>query len=996
MSDEGGFAINPKKRPVRAPPPSNKLKQQRTRNGPLGKQPSTSSASTQRQLGSGEADDGRPVGCRGSGDDHDDADSDDFAEDPDREAQQRRTPPKLPAPLDRLKRLFVRVSTVYAFVALQRQVTCTFDLLRSAVSNGDADCEAASSRAGKGPLLSGSSRAASGQVATDLRIEDLGCMRALVPDMIDLYWVDRDALAEASLGEMGRGAKAGGGDPVLVVEFVDAAPMRPSPQKRTRTSNGHLIGTKAVSLVKEATRPSSSIPGLARKLQARGRKFDAALERFHLGATAAGENSFLKLRVLALDFVPVEPETSAGTSHALTCEAEEVLAASAGHHDHLKALLDNIFNEELYSGQIPEGGWKVNECRQPAYAELSEPLSEGLVEALLRSNGIEQFYTHQAKALDSISKGQHVALAQDQLRSLRSILSHCSHLSDFVVHTYDGDVPLHGQERAKIRSEASVIFTNPDMLHASVLPNHNTWKEFLANLRYVIVDELHYYYGRFGGHCAMVMRRLRRICAQYHNHEVQFISCSATIANPAKHMKTFFGVDEVTVIDVDGSPCGQKHQIVWNPPMRDTKDPKQGRQSFLEEGVRSMCELLVRELRENLRLSPKPALAELIMSYRGGYSPEERRDIERRMFGGQLLGIVATNALELGVDIGSLDAVVHLGFPFNIASYRQQLGRAGRREKESVSIMIANGENPLDQYYVENPNLLFDGPVDSIYLDITNELILECHLQCTAAEIGILPEDLEIWFGKCNSGEALETKADTSAMIVNTRTPVLELGRKYLLWDDVHGVFFASRKYEGNPARVFQIRGVDDDDSFRIVDMLTGKDIEDVEARRAPFTVYEGAIFIHQGHSYFVAEVNYERRYAKVRPTRVDYITAVRDYTNLDPLEVLETQPLEAPDADGIQASPNFAYSGNLRMSTVCFGYFKINPGTRQILEACAGMEAPPITREVRGFWVDVPQPAVAHIEACGRSSESGIHAAGHILLSLLPKVVTIPTSGQT
>ncbi|KAJ3108884.1 hypothetical protein HDU96_007388 [Phlyctochytrium bullatum] len=258
-------------------------------------------------------------------------------------------------------------------------------------------------------------------------------------------------------------------------------------------------------------------------------------------------------------------------------------------------------------------------------------------------------------------------------------------------------------------------------------------------------------------------------------------------------------------------------------------------------------------------------------------------------------------------------------------------------------------------------------------LDIGNPLIIEPHLQCAASENGLSISDIEKFF---EHGESQS----------------VELARKFLLWDPIHNVFFSHRKYQGNPSRSFPLRCFNEDEPFRVIDVTTNRDIEDVEAERAPFTLYEGSIFVHQGRTYHVFDVNAEKKYAKVRPAQVDYMTVVRDFTNLDPIDIHGSQIIRYP------GSPNagVAQYGTLRMSTTCFGYFKMNPKTMQVLEVVSGLESAPIVRTVDGIWMDVPEEAVLTLRDKGYDVQFSLHAASHALLAQVPTCVRIPTTGAT
>jgi DEAD/DEAH box helicase domain-containing protein len=449
-------------------------------------------------------------------------------------------------------------------------------------------------------------------------------------------------------------------------------------------------------------------------------------------------------------------------------------------------------------------------------------------------------------------------------------------------------------------------------------------------------------------------------------------------------------------------------------------------------------------------------LADRVMGYRAGYTPEDRRDIERRMFTGELLGIVATNALELGVDIGSLDAVVHMGFPMTLASYRQQSGRAGRREKDSVSILVADGEDVQDQFYVEHPEVLFDSTqYDVIRLDITHPSVLEAHLQCAAAEQPILLHDLQTVFGELPqtsseaydgdiedvlshkdvtvlpnkiqklvksadtpdadtkslkvqspgnpSSEIVETPSHTTSHITTTDR-LLQIAATHLLFDPKHHVFFPGLRYNGHPAPHYSIRAINEEEAFRVVDVTTMKVVEEIEYERVPFTLYEGAIFIHQGESFLVFDLNMEKRYAKVRPTHVQYVTAVRDYSNVDPIKTLQAIPLHGntSDTNGVPV----VKMGTMQSKIVCFGYFKLDPRSKVILDTVyhGGMggghdiKEAALIRDGQGLWIDLEMALVSRLvnklEMLRRGRpgtqklvqvEFIVHTAEHALLGVWP-----------
>ncbi|KAJ3055492.1 hypothetical protein HK097_010351 [Rhizophlyctis rosea] len=709
-------------------------------------------------------------------------------------------------------------------------------------------------------------------------------MRVIAPDMMSLFWVDRADLEEGSIREMQDLDPERPPEYVLVIDFRDARPVRMmAAKKKILDQNGRMVLNRHISLAEETatSHHAGAIPVI---IERRNNSFRDQLVAFYQQEVAKGLDPSESINELAIEAVPTSP----GDDCPGLYKTHTPPAIDRPHS--MLEMLEDLKKESFYKDQIQS----INTVpgRVSAFEDLQVPLSDPLARALKESLNVTGLYTHQAEAINHVESGHDVvvstatssgksliyqlpllrelernpearaiyifptkvrilihprlpstsipihipqALAQDQKRALQTVLAATPHLSWVEVDTFDGDTPLKDGSRAAIRDNARVIFTNPDMLHVSVLPQHKWWKEFLKGLKFVIVDELHYYTSAFGSHCAMIMRRLRRICHHYENDFVRFISCSATVSNPDENMKTFFNLPAVKVVSNDGSPCGMKHYVMWNPPYKDPAHPNQGRCSFLEESVkvlvglickgvrvicfakvRRMCELVLRETQTTLR-EVAPTLVNRIMGYRAGYTPEDRRRIEGRLFKGDLLCVIATNALELGVDIGSLDAVVHLSFPFNLASFRQQAGRAGRRERDSVSILVADGDNPLDQYYMKTPDELLTMKIEGTGVELSNELVIESHLQCAAAELPIKVEEDKAWFGEMTG----------------------ELCKKHLLWDENLDLYFAARKYDGFPAKHVQIRSIDEE-TYRVIDVTTNKDIEDIEASRVPFTLYEG------------------------------------------------------------------------------------------------------------------------------------------------------------
>lgn len=668
-------------------------------------------------------------------------------------------------------------------------------------------------------------------------------------------------------------------------------------------------------------------------------------------------------------------------------------------------VLEEMQAMPWWKEQIVPGGQRTIAAREAKHDDLTFALSQEVVNALWATRKIESFYQHQAEALNALDEGKNVivststssgksliyqipvlraleedrsstamfifptkALAQDQRRTLQDLLLNCRGLEDTIVATYDGDTDK--TLRADVRDRANVIFTNPDMLHQSILPSEAAWRRFLRNLKYVVVDELHVYNGLFGAHVSFIMRRLRRICAAVGNRRVQFISCSATVANPQEHMSTLFGVDNVEVITEDGSPAGAKEWVIWNPPLIDEADPAQGRVSayaetsrvfrhLVQRGVRTIvftkvrrtCEIVMNQIRNDLLLEGRADVAARCMSYRSGYSPQDRRKIETDMFKGTLLGIVATSALELGIDIGTLDAVIMLGFPYSISSLRQQAGRAGRRQKDSLALLIGD-PFPMDQHYMRNPDEIFSQPDAQLSVDLSNDFVREAHLQCAAAELPVHPEDDAQYFG-----------ADVNVLCKTRLEP------------DNDGYFLARAELRPHPAHNVAIRGARQE-TYAYIDDTPGRRggprvMEEVETDRAIFEAFEGAVFMHQGRSYVCNEISHDTRIARMIQSDVTYHTRPRDHTDTD---AVETHRIRA-----LRGSSSRAYYGHVRIETRVWGYFKVDKRAN-ILDS-VGVDCPPFIRNTKGLWIDVPLWLVNMLTEKTINAAAAIHAAEHALL---------------
>ncbi|SJX62501.1 related to HRQ1-putative RecQ helicase [Sporisorium reilianum f. sp. reilianum] len=807
---------------------------------------------------------------------------------------------------------------------------------------------------------------------------------------------------------------------VLLFEFNDGTLQGPKATARGRPGmrqgpNRNPAHAKAKSKSNPKLYSLPSTASMMKLINKRNFKFEQAVLELLAACKAKDEDPVQLLIDAAHDHVPLNPETATRTEGDTPQKKRirlEFLMKNPEHRPSIASVIEEMKIAPWWRDQIVPGGHKVFDERPVKTGELNYLLSQAVVNALYATHGIEHFYSHQAEALNALHESKNVivststssgksliyqlpvlgaieqdgdatamfifptkALAQDQRRSLQDLIANCEGVEGAIVATYDGDTDK--DLRKDIRERASVIFTNPDMLHQSILPSEDLWRRFLRNLRYVVVDELHIYNGLFGAHVSFIMRRLRRICSALGNRTVQFVSCSATVANPKQHMQTLFGVQDVHVVTEDGSPAGRKEWLIWNPPYIDESDPAQGRVSsyaevskvfrhLIQRGVRTIiftkvrrtCEIVMRQVRNDLLLEDRPDVANKVMSYRSGYSPQDRRKIEQDMFKGQLLGIVATSALELGIDIGSLDAVIMLGFPYSISSLRQQAGRAGRRQKDSLSVLIGDPW-PMDQHYMHFPDEIFLQPDAALSVDLGNDFILESHLQCAAEEMPITLEDDEQYFGP-HLATLCQTRLET----------------------DGSGFFYCREELRPNPARDVAIRGARQD-SYCYIDDTPGRGggarvMEEVEIERAIFEAFEGAVFMHQGLSYICREINHETRIARMVQADVNYHTRPRDHTNTDAMETYRIRRL--------RESPYLAYYGKVTIASYVWGYFKVDRRAN-ILDAVE-VDCPPFIRHTRGLWIDVPTWLVDAMTEKRINVAAAIHAAEHALLSLTPMFV--------
>ena len=546
------------------------------------------------------------------------------------------------------------------------------------------------------------------------------------------------------------------------------------------------------------------------------------------------------------------------------------------------------------------------------------------------------------------------ALAQDQLAELHAM---CEALgSDIGTFTYDGDTPRDA--RKAIRSRAHIVVTNPDMLHKGILPHHTKWVKLFENLRFVVVDELHSLRGVYGSHVANVLRRLRRLC-RFYGSDPQLICSSATIANPAELAEKLTG-HEVAEVDRSGAPRGERYFAIYNPPvvnrqlgirrsaMRSARDValeflRRGLQTIVFAPSRLTTEVMVTHLKR--AMETRPGSEGVIRGYRGGYLPRRRREIERGLRAGQVLGVVSTNALELGVDIGSLDAAVLLGYPGSVASTWQQAGRAGRRESTSVAVLVANS-TPLNQFIARHPEYFFEAPVERARINPDNLQILVDHIKCAAFELPFTSGDS---FGGEDLGEILGF--------------LEEEGLVHRADDRWH---WTSESY---PADAVSLRSVSSD-NFVVQDITREpRIIAEVDFDSAPMMLHEKAIYILEGHSYFVERYDHAERRAHVRDADVDYYTDAITYTKVRILESFASERVGQGERN----------HGEVHVTSQVVGFKKIKLETGENVGS-GELQMPENEMHTTAYWLAIPRAVMSRLPYDGETRRDGVMALAHAL----------------
>ena len=620
--------------------------------------------------------------------------------------------------------------------------------------------------------------------------------------------------------------------------------------------------------------------------------------------------------------------------------------------------------------------WREIPARPARYADFPEQI-DPRIRAVLRERGIRQLYVHQRQAVDAALRGEDIvvvtptasgktmcynlpvlneilhnpearalylfptkALSADQAAELYELIDQVG--ADVKCYTYDGDTPASA--RSAIRQAGHVVVTNPDMLHSGILPHHTKWVKLFENLRYIVIDEIHAYRGVFGGNLANVLRRLIRICEFYGAHP-QFICCSATIRNPGELTELVIG-RKPTLIDDNGAPCGRRHVVFYNPPVINKQlgirkgaigETRRIAEGFLKNDIQSIIfarsrltvEVLVRYLKEITR--DPLGNAGRVRGYRGGYLPTLRREVERQLRAGQITTVVSTNALELGIDIGQLDVCIICGYPGTIASTWQQAGRAGRRNSESLLIVVGNS-GPLDQYMMNHPEYVFGQSPEQALVNPDNLYILLNHVKCAAYE---LPFAVGEQFGNVESTEELLDYLTDQHLLLKGG------GRYHWMAEEF-------------PQAGISLRSACDQ-NFVIIDISNPKHhlvIGEMDRFTVPMLLHQYAIYMHEGRQYQVEELDFDDKKAYVRAVDVDYYTDADLSTSMKVLDVFD---------DG-EAGPLTRHRGEVLVSSMVRLFKKIKFDTHENL-GWGPVTLPELEMQTTACWWTIPEQLEALYE---------------------------------
>ena len=659
----------------------------------------------------------------------------------------------------------------------------------------------------------------------------------------------------------------------------------------------------------------------------------------------------------------------------------------------LEQILDLLRSDRAINENITH--WKTYPARPAKLAEFPDAVDRRIVDSLNR-RGIRQLYTHQAEAINRVGDGEDVvvvtptasgktlcynipvldrilkepesralylfptkALSQDQLAELYEVIQELE--VDIKTYTFDGDTPQTA--RRKIRSAGHIVITNPDMLHAGILPHHTKWIKLFENLKYVVIDEVHQYRGVFGSHLANVIKRLRRIC-KFYGSNPQFICCSATIANPADLASRVVG-RPVQLIDNNGAPSGEKHFLIYNPPV---VNKQLGiRRSALNEAARLAAMFLRYRIQTivfaHFRLYVEVLLTYLqrelkgqfgrginITGYRGGYLPNERRSIEHGLRSGDITGVVSTNALELGIDVGSLDVSIIVGYPGTMASLWQQAGRAGRRSNTSVTVMIANS-SAINQFLCSEPRYVFDRTPEAGIIDPNNLIIRSNHLKCAAFE---LPFEQDELLDDDGSREILEYLEDAKI--------VRRAGDRYHWSSEIY------------PAQQVSLRSASPENFVILNESNRSEVIGEVDLFSAPIFLHPKAIYLHRANQYQVTEFDWEGRKAYVKEVEVDYYTDAETKSDLKVLEIDNEK----------QFGGASICSGEVSVTSVTVLYKKIKFQTHENV-GWGKLDMPELEMHTHSFWYSYPGDVMFRIGISGEHFGGALRGLANVLGKIAP-----------
>ena len=666
-----------------------------------------------------------------------------------------------------------------------------------------------------------------------------------------------------------------------------------------------------------------------------------------------------------------------------------------------EAFLEQVRADEAYEGQIVHV--REEAARAARYAAAPPELGTGAWQALAAA-GVSQLYTHQVGALEAVAAGRDVlvasgtasgkslcyavplierlgrdasarallvfptkALCQDQFRSLSGLLE-AAGLGDRLIGVYDGDTP--GNLRRRLRDQAAVVLTNPDMLHAALMPQHARWAGFLSRLDLLVLDELHVYSGIFGVNVAFLLRRLLRACQHYETRP-QVIACSATVGNPHELAARLLG-RPVQVVEEDGSPRGRRVYVFWNPPTVRRGGWRSRRSAnveahelmarLIEAGsptitfskAKMTAEMIHRYAVERLR-ERAPHLAARVTPYRGGYLPEERRQIEQRLFSGELVGVSTTSALELGIDVGTLEACVIVGYPGRRASFFQQSGRAGRGEGDSLVILVGL-DTTVNQYVMQHPEYVFEQGVEEAVIDTDNPFVAAGHLRCATHELPLKPDETA----------AFGAHAETVLAVLEESGKVTRIdGRWYHSAEEVPQHEVSLRSYADQNVMVEEV------ETGEVIGQLNKFDSEPI--------AHPGAVYMHRGDAYVVDELDLDHNVARVRRREVDYYTQPLGGTDI---HHVDHRLREKPFGTGR------AYWGEVTAYFGTHGYEKIHFYTLDALSQ-HDVDLPTMQLETTAFWLEPPEELVEEVRRRGLDPYNGLRGIGYATRQLLPLFMT-------